>query len=193
LIAATEAVMPNEYLSSLQAILEKTNASAGDALNSFTRTLIAAREPIVAKSFGFVEDELLEQMIVLYLKQNQSRAALKIAERISAFRANNNSIETVIDPRFLLETNGRYQTLRRRAEHRKRATHANLLAMLSAAAEQVGDLNRALEFERLRLASVNTPSERNATQARVDHLEQLQQTRMPKLSLVVDQRLVSSE
>ena len=38
---------------------------------------------------------------------------------------------------------------------------------LSAAAEQIGDLNRAVEFERLRLAL-----DKNVTQARLDHLQQ---------------------
>jgi hypothetical protein len=71
----------------------------------------------------------------------------------------------------------------------------NLLAMLSAVAEQLGDLNRAVEFERLRLALVDNLSERHATQARLDHLQQLQITAdgMRKVPLVVDQRLVASD
>ena len=199
LITATETSMPNQYLSTLHAILEKTNASRGDALNSFSKTLIAAREPNASKSFGFVEDEPLEQIVVLYLKQNQPRAALKLAEAISAFQSNKNAVaqtnEAGIDPQTLLDGVERYQTLRQRAERRKRTSHANLLAMLSSAAEQIGDLNRALEFERLRLASVNTVIERNATQARLDHLEQLQTAaaRIRRISLVVDQKLVAGD
>ena len=198
LITATETSMPNQYLSSLHAILEKTNASAGDALTSFSKTLIAVREPSVSKSFGFVEDEPLEQIVVLYLKQNQTRAALKVAEAIPAFQSNKNAVSQMneagsdVQPSLGVE---RYQTLRQRAERRKRTSHTNLLALLSSAAEQVGDLNRALEFERLRLASVNTLSERNATQARLDHLEQLQTAaaRIRRVSLVVDQKLVASD
>ena len=56
--------------------------------------------------------------------------------------------------------------------------------MLSAAAEQVGDLNRAIELERLRLAFVDTVSERNATQARLDNLQQIRTRRSPKKSAV---------
>jgi hypoxanthine-guanine phosphoribosyltransferase len=94
-----------------------------------------------------------------------------------------------------LKTVARYQTLRQRAEQRKRATSANLLSLLSAAAEQVGDLNRAIELARLRLEFVDTSSERNATQARLDNLQELQSAagRARKVSLVVDQRLVASE
>jgi hypothetical protein len=137
-------------------------------LNSFTKASIAAEKPTASNSFSFVEDEPLEQIVVLYLKQNQPRAALKFAERIAAFQTDKNSVEagTDVDP---LE---RYQTLRERALHRERATRVNLLGMLSAAAEQIGDLNRALELERLKLALVSTVPERNATQARLDHLQQ---------------------
>ena len=193
LITAAEMSMPTEYLSSLRAILEKTSAT--DALNSFARVLIAAQEPTVSKSFGFAEDEPLEQIVSLYLKQNQPRAALKMAERIVAFQADKKSVEAETGMQFSLDTRDRYQTLRERAEHRKRTTHTNLLAMLSAAAEQLGDLNRAVELERLRLPLLNTLSERNATQARLDHLQQLQNTtaRTRRVSFVVDQKLVTSE
>jgi hypothetical protein len=163
-------------------------------LNSFTRGLIAARETNVSRSFGFVEDEPLEQIVVLYLKQNQSRAALKVAERVAAFQTNKNSIAQP-DQRGLPQTLQRYQTLRERMGHRQRSARANLLAMLSTAAEQIGDLTRAIELERLRLALVDTVSDRNATQARLDHLQELQVAtgRVRKVSLVVDQRLVGGD
>jgi tetratricopeptide (TPR) repeat protein len=198
-ITAAEISMPNEYLSSLQGIIQKRNASAAGALQSFTRALIATREPAVSKSFGFFEDKPLEQIVVLYLRQNQPLAALKVAERVSAFQTNKNSVEqkdkAVTDMRLSIGAVERYQTLRERAENREQATHVNLLAMLSAAAEQVGDLNRALELERLRLSFVNTVTERKATEARLDHLQQLQSAaaRARRVSLVVDQKLVASD
>jgi tetratricopeptide (TPR) repeat protein len=195
-LAALETSMPSENLSSLRAVIEK-NVSAGDALNSFVRVLIAAQEPAVSKSFGFVEDEPLEQIVALYLKQNQWRAALKFAERIAAFQANKKSDDQKEETTrsALLDTSDRYRTLRERAERRERATHMSVLALLSSAAEQLGDLNRAVELERLRLALVDTDSERTATQARLDHLQQLQTTaaRLRKGSFVIDQRLVAGE
>jgi len=126
-------------------------------LNSFSRASITRGEP-------------LEQIVSLYLKQNQPRAALRFAERVPAFQTNKNSSQTVVTS--LQPSLERYQTLRERAEQQERATHINLLAMLSVAAEQIGDLNRALELERLRLTLVTTASEKNATQARMDHLQQ---------------------
>jgi predicted DNA-binding protein (UPF0251 family) len=67
--------------------------------------------------------------------------------------------------------------------------------MLSAAAEQIGDLNRAIELERLRLTFVDNLSERNATQARLDSLQQLQSTdaRRKTATFVVDQKLVATD
>jgi len=125
---------------------------------------------------------VLEQTVAAYLAQNQPRAALKVAERIAAFDPHNNS-ETVDQ-----SSAGRYQTLRERAQTRTRATHLNLLTMLSTAAEQIGDLNRAVELEKLRLSL-----DRSATQARLDHLQQLQlaAARTRKAAFVVDQKLTT--
>jgi hypothetical protein len=195
LVAAVETNVPNEYLSSLHAILER-NRSAADALNSFTRSLIAAREANVIRSFGFVEDEPLEQIVALYLKQNQLRAALKVAERVVVFQSKNSPAqgdETGKQPQ--LNSVESYQTLSERWEQRQRASRAKLLARLSIAAEQIRDLNRAVELERLRLVFVDTLVERNATQARLDHLQELQTSmgRVRKASLVVDQRLVGGD
>ena len=199
LITGIETSRPNAYLNSLHAVLDRTKGSPADAVINFTRALIASKEPIVTKSFGFVEDEPMEQIVSLYLKLNQPRAALRVAERISAFQSDKKSVEQEQEAgkesQLLLKTADRYQTLRERTESRQRTTHMNLLAMLSAAAEQLGDLNRAVEIERLRLALVGTLSERHATQARLDHLQQLQSSvaRVRKESLVIDQRLVADE
>jgi tetratricopeptide (TPR) repeat protein len=127
-----------------------------------------------------IEDDALEQVVAVYLKQNQPRAALKVAEKIAAFQPNNNP-ESGGQP-----APGRYQTLRERARSRQLATHINLLSLLSAAAEQIGDLNRAVEFERLRLAL-----DKNATQARLDHLQELQRAYTRKMLFVVDQKLTA--
>jgi len=133
LIATAETSMPNKYL-------------------AFTKASIAAREPIDTKQFGVADDDLFELMVKDYLKQNQPRAALKLAEHIAAFK-----------PR-----------------------HTNLLASLSVAAEQIGDLNRALELEKQRLAL-----DKNISSARLDHLKQLQNSVARKAVLIVDQKLTT--
>jgi Flp pilus assembly protein TadD len=185
LLAGAENGAPNGYLSSLQAIIEKRAGSNGESLHSFTRALVESRESAAWKSFGFLEDEPLEQLVALYLKENQPGAALKLADRVAAFQPNQ-SDQT-------LANTARYQTLQQRAEERSRASHLNLLELLSNAAEQLGDLNRAVELEQLRLALLIKQSDRDLAQARLNHLHELRTGAQPrKLSLVIDQRLVGS-
>ncbi|HJT27928.1 MAG TPA: tetratricopeptide repeat protein [Pyrinomonadaceae bacterium] len=176
---------PNAYLSSLRAIIEKRAGNNADSLNSFTRALVETRESAAWKSFAFLEDEPLEQLVALYLKQNQPGAGLKLAERVAAFQPNQNLAEQV--------TTARYQTLQQRAEERSRASHINLLELLSIAAEQLGDLNRAYDLEQLRLALLTKQTDRDLAQARLNHLREARTGTQPrKLSLVIDQRFVAA-
>jgi len=184
-LAGAENDAPNAYLSSLRAIIEKQAGNNADSRNSFTRALVESRDPAAWRAFAFVEDEPLEQLVALYLKENQPGAALKIAERVAAFQPNQNSAAQV--------TTARYQTLQQRAEERRRASHVNLLELLSNAAEQLGDLNRAYELEQVRLALLTKQPDRDLAQARLDHLREVQNGAQPrKLSLVIDQRFVGS-
>jgi len=176
---------PSAYLTSLQAILEKRAGLNEESLYSFTHSLVESREPAAWQAFAFLEDEPLEQLVALYLKQNKPAAALKIAERVTAFQPNQNLAEQV--------STARHQTLQQRAEERRRASHVNLLELLSSAAEQLGDLNRAYELDQLRLALLIKQSDRDLAQARLNHLRELRSGAQPrKLSLVIDQRLVGS-
>ena len=178
---------PNAYLRTLQAIIEKRAGGNAESRISFTRALIESQDPRSWQSFAFVEDEPLEQIVALYLKENQRGAALKVAERVAAFRSNKDSAEQSDQE----ETIARYRTLPQRAEERRRASHVNLLGLLSVAAEQLGDLNRAYEREQLRLSLLTKQSDRDLALARLNHLREVQKGVQPrKLSLVVDQRLV---
>jgi len=184
-LAGAEDDAPNAYLTSLRAIIEERAGNYAESRNSFTRALVESREPGAWKAFAFVEDEPLEQLVALYIKENQPRAALKVAERVTAFQPNQNGQVEV--------TVAQYQTLQQRAEERRRASHVNLLELLSNAAEQLGDLNRAYELEQVRLALLIKQPDRDLAQARLDHLRELRNGAQPrKLSLVIDQRLVGS-
>jgi len=185
LSSAAENDVPNAYLSSLRAIIEKRAGNNAESRNNFTRALVESRESAAWRSFAFLEDEPLEQLVALYLKESQPAAALKLAERVAAFQPNQNSAAQ--------EITARYQTLQQRAEERSRASHINLLELLSNAAEQIGDLNRAYELEQLRLALLIKQPDRDLAQARLNHLHELRTGAQPqKLSLVIDQRLVGS-
>ncbi len=184
-LAGAESDAPNANLSSLRAIIEKRAGNNVESRNSFTRALVESRESAAWQSFAFMEDEPLEQLVALYLKENQPGAALKLAERVAAFQPNQNSAEQV--------TTSQYQTLQQRAEERRRASHVNLLELLSIAAEQLGDLNRAEELEQLRFALLIRQPDRDLAQARLNHLRELRSGAQPrKLSLLIDQRLVGS-
>jgi len=187
LLAGAENSAANAYLRSLQAMLEKKAGANGESRNSFTRALVDSQDPRAWQSFAFVEDEPLEQIVALYLKENQPAAALKMAERVAAFRPNRDSA-VQLDREELV---ARYLTLPQRAEERRRASHVNLLGLLSLAAEQLGDLNRASDFEQLRLTLIVKKSDRELALARLNHLRELQNGVQPRrVSLVVDQRLV---
>jgi predicted Zn-dependent protease len=185
LLAGAEDDAPNAYLRSLRAVIEKQAGLNGESRNSFTRALVESRESAAWRAFAFVEDEPLEQLVALYLKENQPAAALKIAERVAAFQPNQSE--------HVVITSARYQTLQQRATERRRASHVNLLELLSIAAEQLGDLKRAYELEQLRLALLIKQPDRDLAQARLDHLRDVQNGVHPrKLSLVIDQRLVGT-
>ena len=185
-LAGAENDAPNAYLSSLRAVIEKRAGNNVESRNSFTRALVESRESAAWQSFAFVEDEPLEQLVALYLKENQPGAALKLAERLAAFQPNQNSVAQEA-------TAARYQTLQQRADERRRASHVNLLELLSIAAEQLGDMNRAEELEQLRFALLIKQPDRELAQARLNHLRELRTgAQSRKLSLVIDQRVVGT-
>jgi len=168
LLAGPENGAPNAYLRSLQGVIERKAGSIRESRKSFTRALVESNETTPWQSFAFLEDEPLEQIVALYLKENQPRAALKTAERVAAFQPNKNSAAQAE------ATSAQYQTLHQRADERRRTSHVNLLGLLSVAAEQLGDLNRAYELEQLRLALLIKQTDRDRAEARLNHLRELQ-------------------
>ena len=85
-----------------------------------------------------------------------------------------------------------YLTLKERVAERRDRTEAELLALLSAAAEQVKDFDKAIEFERARLGRLTDEGARAASGERVRRLGQLrkEKARASKSPLVVDRTTV---
>ncbi|HXI74101.1 MAG TPA: tetratricopeptide repeat protein, partial [Pyrinomonadaceae bacterium] len=199
-VVAIESVAPNPYLSFLRGLLEKKQGRESSSLDSFTRAIVASHESTLWQPFAFNEDEPLEQIIRLYLQQKQSRAALKLAERMTALQTNDSVAEyreSQPDKVAIDESEGetkRYQTLRARAALRQRNARADLLEMLSAAAEQIGDLIRAAELEQARMDFLVKAADKDTAKRRLDQLRKMQHQieSKPKPALVIDQRLVGS-
>jgi tetratricopeptide (TPR) repeat protein len=78
-VASIESTNLNPQLSFLRGFLEKKRGREANSIDSFARALSASRESAVWQPFAFNEDEPREQIIRLYLKQNQPRAALTLA------------------------------------------------------------------------------------------------------------------
>ena len=198
LLSDSENRNPNPNLRVLQASLEKRLGQEGNSLGSYLQSQIEGSDSSAWALFGFVEDQPLDQIVRLYLIQNQPRAALKMAERLNSLQS-----YTIAHKRGESEENiemdkpvfgsGRYLTLRARAELRERETRLELLEFLSAAAERIGDLNRAIALAQARLALLVKAEDRNAVEARIEQLREAQRKieRQWKPLLVVDQRLVA--
>jgi tetratricopeptide (TPR) repeat protein len=86
-----------------------------------------------------------------------------------------------------------YLTLNARAEERRAQTRLSLLGLLSEAAEQTGDLDRALKLARGRLALLPEGALREAAALRLEHLLAVQraQAGAKGLGFTVDQKLVA--
>ena len=195
LVVTAEGSDPNPQLRFLRAILERKQGRDAASISSFASALIAGSDSSCWQAFSFSEAEPLEQIVRLYLKQSQPRAALKLAKRAAALQAketgetgDSREVETAapaaVEPK--------YQSLAARAVRRQENSRAELLELLSTAAEQTGDLNQAIELEKARLAFLTPAAERRTAQARLERLRELQRRaeRESRPSLVVDQKLV---
>jgi hypothetical protein len=199
-IVEIEGTDPNPQLSFLRGVLEKKQGREANSIDSFTRALSASRESTVWQPFAFNEDEPLEQIIRLYLKENQPRAALKLATQDTDLQTKETAVDAGEGPSdkvVIDESEGgvkRYQTLRARTALRQRNARAELLELLSAAAEQIGDLNRAAELEKARLDFLTKTADTETAKTRVERLRKMQHQieSKPKPALVIDQRLVGS-
>jgi cellulose synthase operon protein C len=200
IVMAIESVDPNPYLSFLRGFLEKKQGRESSSLDSFTRALVASHESTLWQPFAFDEDEPREQIIWLYLKQNQPRAALKLATQDPGLQTKESAVEageSQPDKVAIDESEAeakRYQTLHARAAVRQRNARAELLELLSAAAEQIGDLNQAAELEKARLDFLVKAADKETAKTRVERLRKAQRQveSKPKPALVIDQRLVGS-
>ena len=195
-VATAQSSDPNPYLSFLAGNLEKRQGRSAEAISSFSVATSGSKEATAWRSFTFRDDSPLEQIVRIYLEQNQSRAALKMAERISVWvppgaGGRVNEAESV-DAKLPSRTNGMLP-LGVIAVTRQRVANAALLEQLSVAAEKLNELTRASEFEKLRRTLLTVAADINSSDARLEMLRQTQAKldREKPQPLSVDRELVS--
>ena len=130
----------------LKAVVEKNSGQDETALKSFSETVKANDE--LQQTFGFWENSPAIQMINLYLKTAQPRAAIDLAQtfKVTKMSADSDNIDN--------------------------SSRLKMLGDLSIAAETIGDFAQAVEFENAKSESISSPEEKNVSTNRIKYLEQ---------------------
>lgn len=177
--------LPSNQLKVLRALMLKRAERERDALSDFAAALIPLSESSALAEFRADEDELRWQMTRLYARLGQPRAALKVADVDERLRSLAATADKTAAPTA-------FQTLFVRAEERQRKSRLELLAMLSASAEQIGEFDKAAGFERARLDALSA-DERRRAESRIEQLKSKQKEKSNKRGwpLTIDERPVT--
>lgn len=180
--------IPSNQLTLLRAVLLKAAGQEREALAVFLSSQLALSDWQAMAAFASGEDELRRQVVRLYARLDQPRAALKAAAVDEALRgAATIDVAEKSSPRApsLL-------TLPQLAAERQRRSRLELLTLLSAAAERIGEFDKAADFERARAASL-ADDERRKAAARIEQLIARQKEKANKrgLLLTVDEKPVT--
>jgi tetratricopeptide (TPR) repeat protein len=172
---------PSAQLKLFRAIAQKTAGRETEALQSLLDSMIAFNDPWVAAPFGATEDEPRWQAIRLCAKQGRSRAALKLAgadERLKGQSAANQPAGAVDERND--RAKARFISLPERSNLRQSQSQLDLLGLLSISAEQIGELEKAIEFETARLNLSPDLAERRKSESRVEQLKAKRKERRRK-------------
>jgi Flp pilus assembly protein TadD len=183
--------VPSNQLKLLQAVLLKRAEQEREALRSFASSLAPVSDSMAMTAFSSTEDELRWQLVRLYARQNQPRAALKLSESDERLRGDSTtSVKEVSDAPV---TPARLLPLTAQSAERQQRLRIELLALLSVAAEQIGEFNQAAGFERARLALLVKADERQKAEARIELLKTKQKEKANRKSipLSVDDHLLA--
>ncbi|MBV8856951.1 MAG: tetratricopeptide repeat protein [Acidobacteria bacterium] len=191
---------PNPLLEFFDGVLDAECGRKADAERAFASALRSQSGADISAAFGTERDSALRELIRLQLSSGRPDAALKLAaldtelvRQSSTEDGGTREEEEQEDAARGAPAAPSYGTLKERAAVRRAASEAELLGMLSAAAEQLEDFGRAAEFERARTGRLSDEGARAASRGRVARLEQLRKRRQGagKPPLVVDRTLVA--
>jgi tetratricopeptide (TPR) repeat protein len=173
---------PNPLLDFFRGLLDLEGRRGKRAAGAFASAFRSPSGAGISTAFGADEDDALSELIRLHLSSGRPFAALKLAsldqelvkkpsekgggsgeggEGAGAFTRRAQTISS-------------YLTLNERAAARRSASKAELLGLLSVAAEQVKDFDKSVEFERARMSLLWGDGERAASGERVGRLVSLQ-------------------
>jgi tetratricopeptide (TPR) repeat protein len=184
-----DAVMtsPGAQLKLFHGLSQKNAGLDREALQSFLDSMIACGDAWIAAPFGATEDEQRWQIIRLYTSHGKHRAALKLAgadERLKGQSAINQS--TGGNDERIDKAKTRFSNLSSRSRRRQSQSQLELLALLSLSAEQIGELEKAMEFAIAKLNLSPDPAERRISESRIEQLETKQKERRSKTTLSIE-------
>jgi len=192
---------PNPLLEFFLGVVAADCGRGGVAEAAWAAAFRSRAEDDISSAFGADREGALRELIRLQLSAGRASAALKLAsldaqlvKESSADGAERDAGEEASDANaFETRPGSSYRTLKERAEARRAASESELLAGLSAAAERLGEFDKALEFERARQGRLPNAAERAASQTRIERLARLrkQTTGAAKPPLVVDGTLMA--
>ncbi|HMV87691.1 MAG TPA: hypothetical protein PKA34_31670 [Blastocatellia bacterium] len=181
--------IPSNQLALLRAVLLKAAGQEREALQAFLSSRPALSDSQAMAAFASGEDELRWQLVRAYARLDQPRAALKLAQVDERLRG---AVTVGVAETGLPVSTG-LLTLPQLAAARQTRSRAELLGLLSAAAERIGEFDKAADFERARVALL-TEDERRKVEARVEQLAAKQKEKVGKrgLPLTVDEKPVTA-
>lgn len=183
--------IPSNQLVLLRAVMMKNSGRQQEALNQFAESLVSLSDSQAMAAFASGEDELRWQVVRLFAQLKQPRAALKLANADERLRGTPTG--GVVDVNQTVVAKSGIVSLPARASERQLVSRLELLARLSSSAEQIREFDKAADFERARLASMNA-DERRKVQARIEQLKAKQKEKLEKrgIPLTVNDRPVTA-
>jgi tetratricopeptide (TPR) repeat protein len=178
---------PSVQLKLFRSFLQKNAGQEREALQTLLAATIAGGDAWLAGPFSATEDEQRWQIVRLYAKQGQPRAALKLAAVDERLKGQSQSLSaTDVEVERTEKAKARFNSLAARSGYRQQQSQIELLALLSVSAEQIGEFGRAMEFERARLNLPLGVEERRKTESRIEGLKAKQKERSRKSALSLE-------
>jgi tetratricopeptide (TPR) repeat protein len=172
------ASVPSAQIKLFRALSQKNAGRESEALKSLLDSMIAFGDAWIAAPFGATEDQQRWQVIRLYLKQGQHRAALKLAgadEWLKGQEAVNQVTWINDEPTDGAKT--RFISLSQRSSRRQAKSQIDLLGLLSNSAAQIGELEKAINFEIAKVNMSPDSAERRKAESRIEQLKTKQKER----------------